>query len=71
MKNLFKSTRFKIVSGIIAMLLVGAMLAAIAGRGETVQSTVVGTVFAPCHYVAQKLANGIDDLFGTVSGNAQ
>lgn len=71
MKNLFKSTRFKIVSGIIAMLLVGAMLAAIAGRGETVQSTVVGTVFAPCHYVAQKIANGLDDLFGTVSGNAQ
>ena len=71
MKNLFKSTRFKIVSGVIAMLLVGALLAAIAGRGETVQSTVVGTVFTPCHYVAQKIANGMDDLFGTVKGDAQ
>lgn len=71
MKNLFKTTRFKIVSGVIAMLLVGALLAAIAGRGETVQSTVVGTVFAPCHFVAQKIANGIDDLFGTVKGDAQ
>ncbi len=71
MKNLFKNTRFKIVTGIIALLLVGALLATIAGRGETVQSAVVGTVFAPCHYVAQKVANGIDSLFGTVKGDAQ
>lgn len=71
MKNLFRSTRFKLISGIIAMLLVGALLAAIAGRGETVQSAVVGTVFAPCHYVAQKIANGIDSVAGTVSGDAE
>ena len=71
MKHIFKSTRFKIVSGIIAMLLVGAILAAIAGRGETVQSAVVGTVFTPCHYVAQKIANGIDNVIGTVKGDAQ
>ena len=71
MNNLFKSTRFKLITGIIALLLVGALLAAIAGRGETVPSAVVGTAFAPCHYVAQKLANGIDGVFGEVSGNAQ
>ena len=53
------------------MLLVGAILAAIAGRGETVQSAVVGTVFTPCHYVAQKIANGIDNVIGTVKGDAQ
>ncbi len=71
MKNLFKSTRFKLISGILAMLLIGALLASIAGRGETVQSAVVGTAFAPCHFVAQKIANGIDDLLGTVRGDAQ
>ena len=53
------------------MLLVGALLAAIAGRGETVQSAVIGTVFSPFHYVAQKIANGIDDVAGSVSGNAE
>ena len=71
MKYIFKSTRFKLISGIICLLLVGALLAAIGGRGETIQSAVVGTVFAPCHYVAQKIANGADNVFGTVSGNAQ
>jgi rod shape-determining protein MreC len=71
MKNLFKNTRFKLISGIVGLLLVGAFLAAVAGHGETVQSTVVGTVFAPCHYVAQKIANGVDSVFGTVSGNAR
>lgn len=71
MKNLFKSTRFKLISGIIGLLLVGVLLAAIAGHGETVPSAVVGTVFAPCHYVAQKAANGIDNIFGTVKGDAR
>ena len=71
MSSLFKSTRFKLISGIIALLLVGALLAAAGGRRETVQSAVIGTVFAPCHYVAQKIANGIDDIFGVVKGDAQ
>ncbi|MBE6719623.1 MAG: rod shape-determining protein MreC [Ruminococcaceae bacterium] len=71
MKNLFKNTRFRNVSVIIVCLLAGALLAAIAGHGETLHSTVVGTVLSPLHYVAQKTANGIDSLFGTVSGNAQ
>ncbi len=70
MKHLFKGTRFKIVTGVIALLLVGALLAAIAGRGETVPSAVVGTVFAPCHYVAGKIAKGADSLLGTVKGDA-
>ena len=52
MKKLFKTTRFKILVGVIAFILVGAFLAAANGHGETAQSTVIGTVFAPCHYVA-------------------
>lgn len=70
MKKLFKTTRFKILVGVIAFILVGAFLAAANGHGETAQSTVIGTVFAPCHYVAQKIADGIDNVTGNVSGNA-
>ena len=70
MKKLFKTTRFKILVGVIAFILVGAFLAAANGHGETAQSTVIGTVFAPCHYVAQKIADGIDNVSGNVSGNA-
>lgn len=71
MKNLFKAKPFKIVLGIMAFLLLGAIIAASNGHGKTAQSTVVGTVFAPCHYVAQKIANGVDKIAGSVSGNDQ
>lgn len=71
MKNLFKSRAFKLIAGIIALLLAGALIAAANGHGETAQSTVIGTVFAPCHYVARKISNGIDNIAGNVSGNAE
>lgn len=71
MKNLVKSAPFKLVVSIIALLVVGAIISAANGHGETAQSSVVGTVFAPCHYVAQKIANGIDNIAGTVSGDDQ
>lgn len=71
MKNLVKSKPFRLVVAIIALLLVGALISAANGHGETAQSSVVGTVFAPCHYVAQKIANGIDKIGGSVSGNDQ
>ena len=71
MKDIFKSRRFKLIVSIIAFLLVGALIAAANGRGETVQSGVIGTVFAPCHFVAQKISNTIDNIAGNVSGNAQ
>lgn len=71
MKNLFKNRVFKLIAGIIALFLVGAFIAAANGYNETAQSTIVGTVFAPCHYVAQKISNGIDNIAGNVSGNAE
>lgn len=49
----------------------GALIAAANGHGESAQSTVVGTVFTPCHYVAQKIANGVDKIAGNVKGDAQ
>lgn len=71
MKNLFKTKPFKLVVSIIAVFLIGALIAAVNGHGETAQSTVVGTMFYPAHYVAQKISNGIDKISGNVSGNAQ
>ena len=64
MKNLFKTKPFKLVVSIIAVFLIGALIAAANGHGETAQSTVVGTVFYPAHYVAQKISNGIDKISG-------
>ena len=70
MKDIFKSSRFRLISSIIALLLIGALIAAANGRGETAQSSVIGTVFAPCHYVAQKISNTIDRISDNSSGNA-
>ncbi len=44
MKSFFKNTRFKLIFSILALLLVGALLAGAVGHGETAQSAVVGTV---------------------------
>ena len=54
---------------IIALLLTGALISAANGIGGTAQSTIVGTVFSPCHYVAQKIANGVDKVVGNVKGD--
>lgn len=71
MKNLFNTKPFKMVVSIIAVFLIGALIAAANGHGETAQSTVVGTLFSPAHYVAQKFSNALDNISGNVSGNAQ
>lgn len=71
MKKIFANNRFRLIIGIVVMIAIGAGIAAAGGHGETAQSTIVGTVFSPCHFVAQKIANGIDHMFGNVSGDAQ
>ncbi|MGN0529214.1 MAG: rod shape-determining protein MreC [Eubacterium sp.] len=71
MKSFFKSSRFKMVAAVIACLLLGAVISAANGHGETAQSTVVGTVFAPCHYVASKISSGLDKISSNVSGDAE
>ena len=70
MKNIFKSGRFKLISGIIGLLLIGVLIAAANGRGETAQSGIIGTVFAPCHFVAQQISNLIDNISTNAGGNA-
>ena len=71
MKDIFKSVRFRLICAIISLLLVGALIAAANGHGETMQSAVVGTVFAPCHFVAQKISNTFDRISKNASGNAE
>ena len=70
MKKILSSSRLKLVGVIAALILIGALLASATGHRETLPSAVVGTVFAPCHYVAEKLASGLDSLFGGLKGDA-
>lgn len=71
MKGFFKNTRFKIIISVAALILAGAVIAGAVGNGETAQSAVVGTVFAPVHYVAKKVGNGIDRIFGNLKGDTE
>ncbi len=71
MKNLFKSRRFKLITIILSLLLVGALICAANGNSETAQSSVVGIVFTPANWVASKISNGISYVFGEASGNAE
>lgn len=71
MKKIFTSNRFKLIVGIIVMIMIGSGIAAANGHSESAQSTIVGTVFAPCHFVAQKIANGVDSMLGNVKADAQ
>ncbi len=71
MKDLFKSSRFKLIIVIIALLLVGMTLCAANGHGETAQSGIIGTIFTPAHWVASKISNGIDSISESAKGNAE
>lgn len=71
MKGLFKSNRFKLIIGIVALLLVGMFLCAANGHTESAQSTIVGTIFTPAHWVAGKLSQGIDHLTSSAKGDAE
>jgi rod shape-determining protein MreC len=71
MKNLFKSSRFKLILGIIILLLVGMFLCAANGHGETAQSSIVGIVFTPAHRVATWLSDGVDKIVSNAKGDTQ
>lgn len=70
MKNLFKSRRFKILTGTLALLIAGALICAANGNSETAQSSIVGITFTPANWAATKISNGISYVFGEASGNA-
>lgn len=71
MKEILKSTRFKLLAGALALLLAGMLICAVNGHNETAQSTVIGTVFAPAHWVASKASDGIGRLTGKARGDAE
>lgn len=71
MKNLFKSGRFKVLCAVLSFLLVGAFLSAVNGHGETAQSSVIGTIFTPAHWVAGKISDGIDKISSNARGDAR
>ena len=71
MKHLFKNTRFRLISGVIILLLAGMLICAANGHGETAQSTVIGTIFTPAHWVASKVSDGIGKITNSAKGNAE
>lgn len=71
MKNLFKSNRFKLIIAVIALLLVGMLLCAANGHGETAQSTVIGTIFTPAHRIAGRISDVLDKITSNAKGDAQ
>lgn len=71
MKHLFKSTRFRLLAGVIILLLAGMLICAANGHGETAQSTVIGTIFTPAHWAADKISDGIGKITNSAKGNAE
>ena len=67
MKAFWKSRPVKTVGILAALLVLGMLIAAATGHGETAQSGVLGTVFAPAHWAAEKISDGL----ATLSGNAK
>lgn len=68
MKSFFKSKSFKWLCIVLCILLLGMVVAAANGRGETAQTTIVGTVFSPLQKAASVVAGKLDDVFGNASG---
>lgn len=71
MKQIFKSVRFKVTASVVALFLAGMLICAANGHSETAQSSVIGTIFAPAHWVAGKIADGIGRVTDSVGGNAE
>lgn len=47
------------------------LLCGLNGHSETAQSTVIGTVFAPAHWVAEKIANGLKRIDNSLGGDIE
>lgn len=71
MKDLFTSSRFKLIAGIAALLMLGMIICAANGHGETAQSGIIGTIFTPAHWFASKISDSIDTISDNAKGNAE
>lgn len=71
MKAFWKSRPVKTVGILAALLVLGMLIAAATGHGETAQSGVLGTVFAPANWAAEKISDGLATLSGNAKGNTE
>lgn len=71
MKKFLKGKHMKAVAVIAGLLVLGMLIAAANGHGETAQSSIVGTVFTPAHWVASKIADGLDRISDNARGNTE
>ena len=71
MKAFWKSRPVNTVGILAALLVLGMLIAAATGHGETAQSGVLGTVFAPAHWAAEKISDGLATLSGNAKGNTE
>ncbi|MCC8023408.1 MAG: rod shape-determining protein MreC [Clostridiales bacterium] len=67
----FSKTRgFRVVAAVLCLIFLGMILSAYNGRGESAQSTVIGTIFTPAQKLAASVNDVIDQLVGNVSGKS-
>lgn len=71
MKAFFKGKWVKTIAVIAALLILGMVIAAANGHGETAQSSLVGTVFTPVHWAASKVADGLGRISDNAKGNTE
>lgn len=70
MKSFLNSKSFKALCILLCALLLGMTVAAVNGRGETAQTTVVGTIFSPIQRAAAAVTKKLNDAFGNATGRA-
>lgn len=68
MRDFFKSGRFRLLCGLLALVLVGMFLAAAMAGKQSPQSTVMGTIFSPLQSVSSKLANSLSNIWSNAAG---
>lgn len=68
MLNFFKSKVFKLLMGVIAVIVFGMIVAAANGVGEAAQSTVVGTIFSPVQRAAAYVGEKLHFTAGNITG---
>lgn len=68
MKEFFKSRIFKIICAFVAVLLVGMIAAAANGTGESAQSNIFGTIFAPIQSAGTSVGKKLAEISGNISG---
>lgn len=70
MKKFFKTRGVRVLCVLLSLMLLGMIVAAANGQGETAQSTIIGTIFSPIQKAAVAISRQIDKTFGNASGRS-